>query len=232
MWSALARSGPKTSPTSSTPRGRRAIPKGVQVPHQSVARLFSATQQWFEFGPNDVWTLFHAYAFDVSVWEIWGALLHGGRLVVLSDETRKNPGRLLDLLERESVTVLCQTPSAFYPLMAADDEASPRTLNLRRIIFAGEALSLSRLSPWYGRHDDQAPVLVNMYGTTETTVHATYFAVSRSNVSSTANLIGELIPDLAAYVLDAGCRRSRQARSVSSIYRVLGWRGATLAVRG
>ena len=46
-------------------------------------RLFESTNAWFGFGPEDVWTLFHSYAFDFSVWEVWGALLYGGRLVIV-----------------------------------------------------------------------------------------------------------------------------------------------------
>src|SRR5207302_6788569 len=156
--------------------GSTGRPKGVVVSQHNVVRLFAATRDWFGFGAGDVFTLFHSYAFDFSVWELFGALLHGGRLVVVAFETSRSPGEFLDLLAREGVTVLCQTPSAFYPLMQADQEDphAGRGLALRRVIFGGAALEPARLGPWYRRHDDDAPVLVNMYGITETTVHVTY----------------------------------------------------------
>src|SRR5205807_43081 len=155
--------------------GSTGVPKGVVITQRNVVRLFAATRTWFDFDADDVWTLFHSYAFDVSVWELFGALLHGGRLIVPSFELTRSPGRFLTLLAQEGVTVLSQTPSAFYPLMQADQEDpdTGRSLALRRVIFAGEALEPARLAAWYRRHPDDAPTLVNMYGITETTVHVT-----------------------------------------------------------
>ncbi|MCA1676538.1 MAG: AMP-binding protein, partial [Actinobacteria bacterium] len=159
--------------------GSTGRPKGVVIPHGNVTRLFSATRKWFEFDECDVWTMFHSYAFDFSVWEIWGPLLHGGRLVVVPYAVSRSPEDFLRLLVTEKVTVLNQTPSAFYQLMRADhqDPELCAGLSLRYVVFGGEALDLGRLGQWYERHDDQAPVLVNMYGITETTVHVTYLAV-------------------------------------------------------
>ncbi|WP_329372864.1 non-ribosomal peptide synthase/polyketide synthase [Streptomyces sp. NBC_00669] len=186
--------------------GSTGNPKGVVVPHRNVVRLFGTTRELFDFSAEDVWTLFHSYAFDFSVWELWGPLLHGGRLVVVDHETSRSPGRFLDLLARERVTVLNQTPSAFYQLMEADAEA-PETgsrLALRTVVFGGEALEHSRLAGWYRRHPQDAPRLVNMYGITETTVHVTYAALDRSG--TTAGQVGAALPDLRAYVLDSGLR--------------------------
>src|SRR5262249_36101911 len=157
-------------------------PKGVAVTHQNVVRLFGATERLFHFGADDVWTLFHSFAFDFSVWEIWGALLHGGRLVVVPYSVSRSPGEFLRLIARERVTILNQTPSAFYQLMQAEleraDAGAP--LALRHVIFGGEALELSRLEPWYRRHAEHAPLLINMYGITETTVHASHHALGPS----------------------------------------------------
>ncbi|MEW1749997.1 non-ribosomal peptide synthase/polyketide synthase [Streptomyces angustmyceticus] len=185
--------------------GSTGRPKGVVVPHANVVRLFSRTQDRFAFDEHDVWTLFHSYAFDFSVWEIWGALLHGGRLVVVPHEVARSPEEFLRLLADERVTVLNQTPSAFYPLMRADAE-HPETgarLALRRVIFGGEALDPGRLTDWYARHPDAAPVLVNMYGITETTVHVSYAPLDRATVTAaTGSSIGRGIPDLRVRVLD------------------------------
>ncbi|MFJ9691145.1 amino acid adenylation domain-containing protein [Kitasatospora sp. NPDC101183] len=183
--------------------GSTGRPKGVPVTHHNVVRLFTATDHWFHFGAEDVWTLFHSYAFDFSVWELWGALLHGGRLVVVPHLISRDPAAFLDLLARERVTVLNQTPSAFYQLAAADREHPGAELALRYVVFGGEALELARLDDWYARHDEHAPVLVNMYGITETTVHVSHLALDRASTATTgSSTIGVNIPDLRVYVLD------------------------------
>ncbi|RNG18647.1 non-ribosomal peptide synthase/polyketide synthase [Streptomyces botrytidirepellens] len=186
--------------------GSTGMPKGVVIPHANVVRLFSHTRQWFSFDEADVWTLFHSYAFDFSVWEIWGPLLHGGRLVVVPYAVSRSPEEFLRLLADERVTVLNQTPSAFYALMRADEENPGAQLSLRRVIFGGEALDPRRLEGWYAQHanSDTAPVLVNMYGITETTVHVTHTALDRATAArATGSGIGTGIPDLRIYVLDA-----------------------------
>ncbi|WP_444541855.1 AMP-binding protein, partial [Actinomadura citrea] len=165
--------------------------------------MLRSTEGWFDFGPGDVWTLFHSYAFDFSVWELWGSLLYGGRLVVVPYLTSRSPEDFLALLAAEKVTVLNQTPSAFYQLMAADRQNPGSDLALRYIVFGGEALDLGRLEDWYSRHDEDAPVLVNMYGITETTVHVSYVALDRAYAANTpGSVIGAGIPDLRVYVLD------------------------------
>ncbi|MFF3195077.1 non-ribosomal peptide synthase/polyketide synthase [Streptomyces misionensis] len=185
--------------------GSTGAPKGVVVPHRNVVRLFEATRALFGFHAQDVWTLFHSYSFDFSVWELWGPLLHGGRLVVVDHETSRSPDRFLALLARERVTVLNQTPSAFYQLMQADADApeTSRRLALRTVVFGGEALEHTRLASWYARHPDDAPRLVNMYGITETTVHVTHAALGRTGA---AGHIGTALADLRTYVLDAHLR--------------------------
>ncbi|MBT2383977.1 non-ribosomal peptide synthetase [Streptomyces sp. ISL-11] len=183
--------------------GSTGRPKGVPVTHHNVARLFSATDRWFGFGADDVWTLFHSYAFDFSVWELWGALLHGGRLVVVPHLVSRDPAAFLRLLAAERVTVLNQTPSAFYQLSAADKEHPGSDLALRYVVFGGEALELARLADWYDRHAEDAPTLVNMYGITETTVHVSHIALDRAKAAAGASsTIGVNIPDLRVYVLD------------------------------
>ncbi|MGW1777494.1 amino acid adenylation domain-containing protein, partial [Streptomyces sp. NPDC002104] len=189
--------------------GSTGRPKGTVIPHQNVTRLFAATRHWFGFSAQDVWTLFHSYAFDFSVWELWGPLLHGGRLVVVPYAVSRTAADFLKLLAAERVTVLNQTPSAFYQLMQADaeDPGTGAGLALRTIVFGGEALDPRRLAEWYERHADDAPVLVNMYGITETTVHVTHQALDRNSAASMpGSVIGEAIPDLGLYVLDGALR--------------------------
>ncbi|MDP6799043.1 MAG: amino acid adenylation domain-containing protein [SAR202 cluster bacterium] len=181
--------------------GSTGRPKGVIVTHANATRLFRSTERWFGFDDSDTWTLFHSYAFDFSVWEIWGALLYGGRLIVVPPQLSRSPADFLELLEREKVTVLNQTPSAFQQLIAADAEAEP-ALALRYVIFGGEALDHERLRPWFERHADTSPLLVNMYGITETTVHATYRPIRLSDLDRRRSLIGEPLPDLRLYIVD------------------------------
>ena len=183
--------------------GSTGQPKGTLVNHSNVVRLFEATNSWYHFNQDDVWTLFHSYAFDFSVWEIWGALLYGGRLVVVPYLVTRSPESFLELLCQEQVTILNQTPSAFRQLIQAEQsDAIAADLNLRLVIFGGEALELKSLQPWFERHSDRSPQLVNMYGITETTVHVTYRPLSTDDLNDTASIIGRPIPDLKVYVLD------------------------------
>ncbi|MFD9722418.1 amino acid adenylation domain-containing protein [Streptomyces sp. NPDC059072] len=189
--------------------GSTGRPKGVVVPHKNVLGLFSAARELFDFRGDDVWTMAHSFSFDFSVWELWGPLLHGGRLVLVPPATRRAPDRFIRLLVEEGVTVLNQTPSAFQQLFQAygDDPRLGRNLALRYIVFGGEALDVRRLEEWYGLHPGDAPVLVNMYGITETTVHASHLALDRSALSARGGSpIGQSLPGLALYVLDGELR--------------------------
>ena len=184
--------------------GSTGTPKGVMVSHHNVVRLFTKTEPWFDFGPQDTWTLFHSYAFDFSVWEIWGALLYGGKLVVVPYATSRSPRDFYRLLSDHQVTILNQTPSAFRQLILADEELnSSHSLNLRKVILGGEALDFRTLRPWIDRHGDSAPELINMYGITETTVFVTYRPVTAKDVAhESGSCIGVPIPDLQVYVMD------------------------------
>jgi amino acid adenylation domain-containing protein/thioester reductase-like protein len=183
--------------------GSTGQPKGVMVEHGNVTRLLAATEEWFHFSERDVWTLFHSYAFDFSVWELWGALLYGGRVVVVPYLTARSPQEFYHLLCDEGVTVLNQTPSAFAQLIDAQAQNAEMTHSLRAVIFGGEALELRTLQPWVARNGAEAPQLVNMYGITETTVHVTYCPLTEKEIESErGSLIGRPIPDLQAYLLN------------------------------
>ena len=191
--------------------GSTGLPKGCQITHRNVVRLMLGTQPWYHFNEHDIWTLFHSTAFDFSVWELWGALLYGGRLIVVPWLTTRSPDDFFKLLCEERVTVLNQTPSAFRQLIQAEPStraAHPHLppQSLRYVIFGGEALEMQSLKPWYDRHGDTAPVLVNMYGITETTVHVTYRPLSSQDLDR-GSLIGIPIPDLQLYILDPGNRQ-------------------------
>ncbi len=183
--------------------GSTGNPKGVVVSHANVSRLFATSQPLYRFNSQDVWTLFHSYAFDFSVWELWGALLYGGKLVVVPYITSRSPEEFYRLLSQEGVTVLNQTPSAFRQLIQIDQTLANETpLKLRYVIFGGEALDFPSLAPWFNRHGDQTPQLINMYGITETTVHVTYHALTQADVLNQKSVIGTALPDLQTYILD------------------------------
>ena len=182
--------------------GTTGNPKGSLITHRNVVRLFSCTEHWYGFNQCDVWTLFHSTAFDFSVWEIWGALLYGGRVVVVPFLVSRSPEAFYELLAEEKVTILNQTPSAFRQLIQAEEVIGQKKLALRYVIFGGEALEMQSLRPWFERHGDQQPQLVNMYGITETTVHVTYRPLCINDVRA-ASVIGAPIPDLQVYILDA-----------------------------
>ncbi|MDD0977658.1 amino acid adenylation domain-containing protein, partial [Pseudomonas fontis] len=186
--------------------GSTGQPKGTLLPHCNVLRLFQATEAWLRFDATDVWSLFHSYAFDFSVWEIFGALLHGGKLVIVPHEVSRSPQQFLELLGREGVTVLNQTPSAFKQLMqvACALPAEVGSGALRHVIFGGEALEVKSLRPWFERFGDRAPRLINMYGITETTVHVTYRPLTLADLERDASSpIGLPIDDLSWYLFDS-----------------------------
>ncbi|NEE12789.1 amino acid adenylation domain-containing protein, partial [Streptomyces sp. SID7499] len=181
--------------------GSTGRPKGVAVTHHDVTTLFAQTRPLFGFGPADAWSWFHSFAFDFSVWELWGALLHGGRVVVVPFTVSRSPRDFLDLLERERVTMLSQTPSAFYQLMAAEEARPAAVSGLRAVVFGGEALDPARLTGWWERHGSSGPRLVNMYGITETTVHVTFQELAPHDAAA-GSVIGRGIPGLSVFVLD------------------------------
>ena len=215
--------------------GTTGKPKGVMQLHANVMRLFTATTEWYQFNQNDVWILFHSYVFDFTVWEIWGALFYGGKLIVPSYITTRDFYSFYNLCKKERITVINQTPSAFYQLInITKDKASSHNINnnelpdstllkdLRYVILGGEALNLSQLKPWFSIYDENKPKLINMYGITETTVHATYKEIREEDLGN-MSYIGKVIPDLRAYILNNDLTPS----SNRSNRRALHWRGRT-----
>ena len=184
--------------------GSTGQPKGVVVTHENVWRLLKVTEADFQFDEQDVWTLFHSVCFDFSVWELWGPLAYGGRLVVVPYWVSREPEAFYQLLQTEGVTVLNQTPSAFRQLMKVDEEVGGE-MALRVVIFGGEALEMSTLRGWFERHGEERPRLVNMYGITETTVHVTYRELSARDTDG-GSVIGDALRDLEVYVLDQHMR--------------------------
>ncbi|WP_128646167.1 non-ribosomal peptide synthetase, partial [Rhodococcus sp. BS-15] len=185
--------------------GSTGTPKGVRISHRNVGRLLDNTAELYRFGNTDVWTMFHSFAFDFSVWELWAPLLSGGRVVVVDFFTSRSPDAMVELLVRERVTVLNQTPSAFYQLIDAERrlDSDAGELSLRYVIFGGEALDPNRLDRWVARHGER-PMLVNMYGITETTVHVSFRELHLSATpTAVSSPVGDAIPGLGVFVLNS-----------------------------
>ncbi|WP_052675795.1 non-ribosomal peptide synthetase [Paenibacillus sp. IHBB 10380] len=180
--------------------GSTGKPKGVMVEQRNVVRLLFNDKNLFDFGDTDTWTLFHSFCFDFSVWEMYGALLYGGKLIVVPQQTVKNPQHFLQLLKDQQVTILNQTPMYFYQLLHEEGSEVGEKLAVRNVIFGGEALSPSILKEWKRKHPDIR--LINMYGTTETTVHVTYKEITEVEIAQGKSNIGKPIPTLRAYILD------------------------------
>jgi amino acid adenylation domain-containing protein len=182
--------------------GTTGKPHGVVVRHGNVDRLFRETAGWFGFSPDDIWTVFHSIAFDFSVWELWGALLHGGKAVVVPVATARTPERFYELVVDKGVTVLSQTPTAFRAFDAVDARCGAG-LALRQVVLGGETLDKDVAATWLARRGDTGPRLVNMYGITETTVHVTYRPLTLDLLAASEySPIGVPIPDLTLRLLD------------------------------
>ncbi len=181
--------------------GSTGQPKGVVVEHRNVLSLMDAIRGPFGLGPDDVWSLFHSFAFDFSVWELWGALTTGGRVIVVPFWTSRDPYDFHTLLADKGITVLSQTPSAFAQLVT-EDRSSSRDLRVRLVVFGGETLDPHLLLPWFDRHPDSLVRAVNMYGITETTVHCTWRTLDRADALRGSRSVGRPLPGWRLYILD------------------------------
>jgi amino acid adenylation domain-containing protein len=182
--------------------GSTGRPKGVVVPHRNVIALIDATRDEYGLSEADVWTWFHSSAFDFSVWEIWGCLLTGGRLVVVPYFVSREPDHFRDLLVAEKVTVLSQTPSAFAQLLDVDHA----DVSVRLVVFGGEPLDARMLLTWFDRHPERSCRVVNMFGITETTVHVTEQTLTRKLALTATRSVGRALPGWHLYVVDPAGR--------------------------
>jgi len=193
-------SGPRNVAYCIYTSGSTGKPKGVLIEHRNVVRLMVNDKLQFSFVERDVWTMFHSYAFDFSVWEMYGALLYGGTLVVIPEHVMKDPALFFELLVKHRVTVLNQTPTAFYNLSREVLAHPDAELALRYVIFGGEALQPVQLREWNETYP--AIKLINMYGITETTVHVTFREISSREIRENVSNIGVPIPTTTTYIMD------------------------------
>lgn len=180
--------------------GSTGKPKGSMICHRNVVRLFKNDTPLYDFSENDVWTMFHSVSFDFSVWEMYGALLFGGKLVIVSEAVARDTNLYLNLLRKEKVTILNQTPTYFYNLLNSELDRADNDLCLRYIIFGGEALKPKSIQKWHFKYP--LTKLINMYGITETTVHVTFKELTEKDLKHNLSNIGKPIPTLQVLILD------------------------------
>jgi len=182
--------------------GSTGAPKGVEVTHHGLARLFRSTADIFRFTPADTWCLFHSHAFDFSVWEMFGALLNGSRLVVVPSHVARSPADFLELLCSRQVTVLNQTPSAFGRLLDTIGESHRDRLAVRLLFVGAEAVRFPALRPWFELRGDACRVF-DIYGPTEASVWVTWFEITPDKATTERDsVIGRPLPDVNVYLVD------------------------------
>ncbi|WP_265609665.1 non-ribosomal peptide synthetase [Alteromonas sp. ASW11-130] len=181
--------------------GSTGKPKGTLIPHQNVQYLIGAVEQEFELSNQDVWSMFHSFSFDFSIWEMWGALLTGAQVCVISYDDSRDTKAFIDVINKEEITILSQTPSAFNQLTLVD-ESTPVGASLRLVVFGGESLNTGSLLPWFDRHPESQCRLVNMFGITETTVHVTAKEITRLEAINRSRSVGKAINGWNIYILD------------------------------
>lgn len=180
--------------------GTTGDPKGAAIEHRNVVQLMFNNRFPFDFDSKDVWTLFHSFCFDFSVWEMYGALLYGGKLILISRAVSKDTEMYLSILKKGKVTVLNQTPAAFYNLSEIEVSNKEKALSLRYAIFGGEALDPYRLRDWKDKYPGTK--LINMYGITETTVHVTYKEIKDEDIRKGSSNMGRALSTLRTYLVD------------------------------
>jgi len=184
--------------------GTTGRPKGVMVEHCNITGLMKTGEDLFHYNNRDVWTMFHSYCFDFSVWEMYGALLYGGKLVLISRMVARDLQQYLEILKKENVTILNQTPTVFYQLVREDIQSSTKELKLRYVIFGGEALKPGKLKAWKEKYPGTR--LINMYGITETTVHVTFKEITSGEIELDVSNIGKPIASLSGFLVNKHLR--------------------------
>ena len=183
--------------------GSTGTPKGVAVEHRNVTALFEAAREHFDLAADDAWSVFHSASFDFSVWEIWGALCHGGRAVILTRDVARDPDALLDVLRTQKVSILSITPPAFASFVISTPGQRDHVPSLRYVVFGGDVLRADHLNRWTDLHGLASPALVNMYGITEGTVHVTVHRVTQEDlIGGPHSRIGSALRGVGVAVVD------------------------------
>lgn len=181
--------------------GSTGTPKGVALSHRNLASLIFSGAAEFGFDERDTWTLFHSFSFDFSIWEMFGCLLTGGRLVVIDALATKDIHRFCSILERERITVLNHTPAVFRHIVR-EERVSGKTIAPRVVFLGGEALNFSTLQEWEDQHPLESCQLINLYGPTEATVLVTFHRLRKADLAGKRSIIGQPIASAIIEVRD------------------------------
>ncbi|HET8707036.1 MAG TPA: AMP-binding protein, partial [Pseudomonadales bacterium] len=179
--------------------GSTGQPKGVMIEHAGLISLMSAMRAEFHFSSGDTWTLYHSIAFDFSVWEVWGALAHGGRLVLVSHDVARSSEAFHQLLLKESVTILNHTPSEFRYLLAPYIESREKP-PVRYLFLGAESVDMQNLSSWIIANGLDWRQVVNLYGPTEATICSIFHRLTGEETAAIP--IGKPVPDTDVLILD------------------------------
>jgi amino acid adenylation domain-containing protein len=181
--------------------GSTGVPKGVAISRRSLASLLTATDAAIDRQNGETWISLHSFAFDASVWEIYGSLCYGGTLVIASAAERRDPDRIVEIMDRHAVHSLTISPTAFEGFKRAVERRPAVLSSLRRIILCAEPLSVPSVDEWFDQWGEDHPALLNMYGITETTVHSTVERLRRSDGEQRIR-IGVGLSDTPIFVVD------------------------------
>ncbi|WP_271781167.1 AMP-binding protein, partial [Aquimarina algiphila] len=185
--------------------GSTGNPKGCLINHLNVVRLIRNNNHSFDFNENDVWIMCHSVHFDFSVWEIFGALLYGGRLVIPDEIERKDFEKLSGLIFKYKVSVLNQTPMSFRLLSdhILDISGNEKVDSLRYLVFGGDKLDVSFLDLWIKSYPLDKVQAINMYGITETTIHVTFHRLIKEDIVTNPDksIVGKPLPQTQVYIL-------------------------------
>ncbi|MDO5555629.1 MAG: amino acid adenylation domain-containing protein [Clostridia bacterium] len=182
--------------------GSTGKPKGTLMTHKNVVGLLNSTHRLFKQTEKDRWTLFHTYTFDFSSWEIYGSLLYGGTLIIVPKETTTNPKEFLNLLIKEKITILNQTPAYFYKVIEQEkiSNIDEKQIRIRLVILGGEAVHAEPLKYWKNKYPNI--IVYNGYGPTETTIFAIMCEITQKDIEENNIYIGYPLNNYNIQILD------------------------------
>ncbi len=179
--------------------GSTGEPKGIMTKNSNVVNLFNGTKNIFDLSEKEIWAMYHTYTFDFSTWEIYGALLNGAKLIVISREESYDARKLIKVLEKERITLLNHTPANFSGLLNKIKEEKAN-LNVKKLLIGGESVNPRLFSDWNKLYPKTK--MFEVYGPTESTIFSNYWEVNEKDIKENKEFIGKPIPGYQVYVVD------------------------------
>ncbi|HLP45176.1 MAG TPA: amino acid adenylation domain-containing protein [Candidatus Kapabacteria bacterium] len=180
--------------------GSTGKPKGVVIEHRSVVNLLFAMQNQYPLFPSDTYLLKTSYTFDVSVTELFGWFMGGGKLAILKTNGEKDPQVILDCIQRHYATYINFVPSMFNAFLGyLTGENKQRLACLKYIFLAGEAILPGLVTKFKGLNI--GITLENLYGPTEGTIYSSQYSLSEWNGIDNVP-IGKPLANIKLYILN------------------------------